>query len=283
MSDLKNYFMKPTNIEGIGDIHPIRLGEIEKFNKLSPKYLAVGRKYLTNIFKYPQKDYMLDFFVFNAYIIGELEKAINDDRCTTEEKMEFEARLNVLNANPQNKYSINEMTELFSMTLNKEVTFELYGVSEDNTIDYVFKIEDNNSITKYNFEEYRSIVMAQNIIFEPLTSPSKEGNDIIQNAIEVLNKNSGKFDLQSVCSVVSVYKGISDTELYGYTYYRLMMDFETINRINGNMFSAIFMSVGSKDAEIVNLAEYIDLDNNPYKGLISKYKASNLDKRLSKG
>lgn len=279
MDALRDYFMRPTPIEYIGEVHAVKLKNISRFNSILSKYLIPGRKFLRNMLKYPDSEYVLDFFVKNACIIANLENSVISDDYTEEQFQQFQ----MIESNTQNKYIIGEMEELFSLTLQKEVKFIYYGISDDEVIDYVFEIDEKNFITKYNFEKYREVVMRQNMVYEPLTSPSEYGNQAIQKAIEARNSKGSTSDIQSICSVVSVYKGISDEELYGYTYFRLMMDFETINRINGNIFSAIFMSIGSKDSTINSLAEVIDLDNNPYKDLLKKTNKNDLDKRLGNG
>ena len=272
--DFYNYFMKPQPLDGVGDIYPIKIAEYSIFKEYASKYLLAGRKWLANICKYPKDEYILDFFVKNALMMEVIEVSGN----------EFEEGSNiteVLKSDELLKYKISEMEEMFSMTLKKAVKFELLSVIDDAVIDYRFQIgEGDKYITKFNFENYREVVMEQNLLFEPLTSPSERGNEAIQNAIKVLSKNGVTQDLISVCSTVSTYKGVSDEELQEYTYYRLMCDFETINRINNNIIYAMFMAQGSKDAEITYLGEVINVSKNPYEGLLKRNGDNQLTKRL---
>ena len=167
------------------------------------------------------------------------------------------------------------------MSLRQEVKFELLDIMENGIVDYRFKIGDTeNYITKFNYDKYRALVMEQNLLFEPLTSPSAKGNEVIQNAIKVLSKNGVSQSLASVCSAVSTSKGVSDAELQEYTYYRLMYDFETFNRVNNNLIHALFMSQGSKDVEITHLGQKIDLNKDPYANLLKRNGDNQLTRRL---
>ena len=237
--------------------------------------MLAGRKWLTNICKYPKGEYILDFFVKNALMFESFKIGIIAD--------EIKDQVNVIDELDMIRYDIEEMCRLFAITLNNEVEFELLDITNE-MVDYRFKIKGtNNFITKFNYEQYRELVMEQNILFEPLTSPSEKGNEVIQNAIRVLSKNGVSMDLMSVCSAVSTYKGITDEELQEYTYYRLMYDFETINRINNNLIYAMFMAQGSKEAKLTYLGENVNLNKNPYDGLLRRNGDNQLTKRLQQG
>ncbi|MBP3914756.1 hypothetical protein [Clostridium sp.] len=271
--DFCNYFMHPQVIEGIGEVYPIKIKEYNEFNELASKYLLAGRKWLTNICKYPKENYVLDFFVQNALIY--LNMKFNSEFNAEDESIKL------LEENDIIRYDLNEMSKLFSMSLRQEVKFELLDIMENGVIDYRFKIGDTeNYITKFNYDKYRALVMEQNLLFEPLTSPSAKGNEVIQNAIKVLSKNGVSQSLASVCSAVSTSKGVSDAELQEYTYYRLMYDFETFNRVNNNLIHALFMSQGSKDVEITHLGQKIDLNKDPYANLLKRNGDNQLTRRL---
>ena len=273
--DFLNYFMKPQTIIGIGKVYPVKLYLYNEFKELSAKYMLAGRKWLTNICKYPKGEYILDFFVKNALMFESFKIGIIAD--------EIKDQVNVIDELDMIRYDIEEMCRLFAITLNNEVEFELLDITNE-MVDYRFKIKGtNNFITKFNYEQYRELVMEQNILFEPLISPSEKGNEVIQNAIRVLSKNGVSMDLMSVCSAVSTYKGITDEELQEYTYYRLMYDFETINRINNNLIYAMFMAQGSKEAKLTYLGENVNLNKNPYDGLLRRNGDNQLTKRLQQG
>lgn len=294
---LNNYFMRPTFIDYIGDVYPIRLFEYDEFNELSSKYILAGRKWFTNILKYPKDEYILDYYIKSANEIESIKseydyiKYVFDNKDILEDYIEqnnididmYSDYIENVEKSLSNKsiiYNIGEIERLFSMILRKKVKYKYLNYNE-GVIDYIFEVEGGDyAITKYNFENLRECVMAQNLMYEPLTSPSDEGNRIIQEAIESLSKNGIKRELESICSIVSVYKSINDEELFNYTYYRLMVDFESIVRINDNLFIYMLRSQGCDGISPTYLAEKVEVDKNPYNGLFQKYKENSLDKRL---
>jgi hypothetical protein len=290
MNTLKDYFMLPQNIQGIGDIYPVKISEYEQFKKIASKYFIQGKKWLINICKMPKEVEVLDFFVNNALYIERakemLQRGEHIEHATETEKeiiSKLRSELDLYNKNEIIRYSIKEMEYLFEMVLHKQVKFD--GTYENKVLrDYRFIIDDDDkkNINKFNFDAFKKIVMEQNLLFEPLTSPSEVGNMLIQQAMESrMMKNGDSGDLEAICSVVSVGKHISDKELMEYTYYRLIYDFTTINRIEGNRFAFLLRSQGSESAEITDLSHSIDLNINPYDNLLQKQDHS-LGQKLNK-
>lgn len=298
---LKNYFMKPTNIEYIGNLYPIRLFEYEEFRELASKYIISGRKWFTNIYKYPKDEFILDYYIKMCMQMKDIkrdyetiqnmkntegiEEFIKDSNIDLKELDSYEENLKGMLSNLNITYSISEIEKLFSLIMRKKVIYEEFSYDkETDVIDYIFNIEgEEDKITKYNFEQFRETVMLQNLLYEPLTSPSEEGNKIIQEALEALSSGGITPELESICSTVSVYKSIGDEELYNYTYYRLMVDFESIVRINDNIFIYLLRSQGCNEYMPNHLSEKIKVYKNPYDGVMDKYKASSIDKRLKQG
>lgn len=282
-NDIDSYFMKPTDINSIGNIYPIKLKDYEHFKLVGSKYLMCGQKWLSNILKLPKDICPLDYFVDIGYSTSTLEKELNK---ITEENMddelkEMKNKLQLLNQGLD--FSLKDIVEMFEMTLHEKVVFNPIGKIGD-IFEYTFDIIGTDYfINRDNFDIYRTTVMEQNLIYEPLTSPQKIGNDIIANAIDSLNKNGVETSIASVLSSIKMFSGMSDDELKEYTYYRLMMDFETVNKINNNLINAIFRSVGNEQCNISALAEKIDMDKNPYKGILQKHKASNIDNKMKMG
>ena len=54
--------MLPQEIEGVGNIYPVRLKDIEEFNKFSGLIFANGKTSLKNLYKY-EGEYLLDFLI----------------------------------------------------------------------------------------------------------------------------------------------------------------------------------------------------------------------------
>ena len=179
-------------------------------------------------------------------------------------------------------YSIKELEELFSIVLNKEVVFK---ISIDNPQDYVFEVVNENLfVTKYNFKDLRDIIINQNLLYEMPTSPSDFINEMIQESIKIHNKDNNGGDLCAILSTVGIERGLSDEQIFNYTYYRLFYDYTIISRKYDNLFVFMLRSQGCESAKITNLSEKVDLTFDPMDLIVDKNSSiigSSLDKKLS--
>jgi hypothetical protein len=188
-NDLDDYFMKPYFINSIGDIYPVNIFNYERFRELASKYIVQGITTLHNLYKVSKDIDPLNYFVDMGLRmdkeISYLESLHNyipqneDEKnklCEPNQLYELYKSGNII------VYSIKELEELFSIILQKEVKF--YCLLEDPLKNYYFGVNNEQVyITKDNFNELREVVMWQNILFEPPTSPSKIGNDLIKQTI----------------------------------------------------------------------------------------------------
>jgi hypothetical protein len=269
--------MRPQFFNGIGYVYPISIFDYRRFRQLAEKYIVKGANTLHNIYKTSKNVNELDYFVEtsiqNKREISYLEQALSLTPDNDEDTKRQEQLNEIYNEYLKNKDMINkieELEELFSMILKRKVKFML---KSEKPLDYCFQIEnENNFITNRNYKRFRQLVMWQNILFEIPTSPSEEGNRLIQQTIEVeFGKGEGS-SLSSICSVVSTKSGISDEQLQKYTYYRLMYDFAIINRLHGNMFVFMLRSQGCAEAVISDLSQPVDLHKNPYDVIFRRHK-----------
>lgn len=278
-TELDDYFMKPYDLKGVGLIYPVELFNYQRFKYLASKYLIQGNQTLFNLYKVPKDTNLLDYFVGKGYENHDMNNKVNEeiqrievnDLKPANEKEEnyikslYAMRDNYTN-NKDKMYLIEELKELFSIVFQSDIKFNY--INKDN---YNFEIISNhNYINRYNFYDIREVVMWENLLNEPPTSPNKFGNQAIERAIKQ-EFGDVETSLASICSVVSCNSGVSDNELMQYTYYRLRYDFEIVNRQHGNLFSFMLRSQGNSQAEISNLSEIIDLHKNPYDCLFRKF------------
>jgi hypothetical protein len=278
-NELDDYFMRPYYIEGIGDIYPVNIFDYERFRTLAGKYIVQGISTLHNIYKVPKNTNVLDYFVSMGLKMDKELEYLEKVQSYIPQSKEEEIKVNELNELYQKYksgniliYSIYELEELFSMVFKKEIKF---NCSIDNPIEGYFFCDKDSKIliNKNNFNILRDVIMWQNILFEPPTSPTKIGNDLIRQTIEVeFGKNNNSGSLASICSIVATNSGISDEQLKKYTYYRLMYDFSIINRQHGNMFSFMLRSQGCAEAVISDLSQEVDLHKNPYDSIFRRHK-----------
>ena len=272
IEELNNYLMLPEEIKGIGEVYPIRLKDWDKFSKLGGMIFSNGIQNIKNLYKF-EGDYSL--LNTEHQIVNSIKKSLfkktydnlmfNIDILNTLEKNIIENNIKELKKSIKLDFTIEDVEELFGLVLRKNVRYE-YVETEDN-VEYLFKIEDSNcSINKYNFEELRKVVMKQNLMYEPLTSPDELTNMILQQSVEkMINKNKGKGrSFENIVAMVSLEKGLKDEEVLDYTYYRIMKDYYMIERKHKNIYNAIFMSQGAKKCKIESFDEDIDMYYNPY-------------------
>lgn len=233
---LSNYLGQPYSQIGIGEIYPIKIKDFEMFSILSSKYLIIGKETIKNRFN---KDipFLLDF-----YLIEEEDKSFSD------------------------------IIKLFELTLQKEVTFIK---KEDG--DYAFRVLDSsNEINKYNFELYREIVMSQNLQFEPYTFEDDMLQEWLELAREARARRSGDIDIESMCQLISICKGINPNELLEYTYYQLIAEYNRISLKDSQLYVMLLRSQGA-DEPMPNVGKILDLNENPDATLIKKENSKSID------
>jgi hypothetical protein len=286
-NELDNYFMRPQFLEGIGNVYPVSICDYERFSLLARKYITQGITTLHNLYKINKKANELDYFVDMGMKIDKeiqyLKSTQNYTPKNEEEKMkalELNKLYELYNSGQVMIYSIHEMEELFSLLLKKKVIFK-YSQTDDG-LNYIFDIENGLRITRDNFKEFREIVLWQNVLYEMPTSKDKKINEAIENTIKLQNKNSKSGDLCAMISVVGIERGLSDEEIFKYTYYRLRFDYEIITRKLSNIFVFMLRSQGCDSAKITELSEEVNLRFNPYAMIVEEFKTNSLDEKLQR-
>lgn len=296
-----NYFMQPYFMSSINNyIYPIQNKDYDKFSELANRFLVNDIKNLNNITRIhcdtshekfqslPQKS----LFEYIVHLIKQYEVSKKDlddkvkflDNISKDELNEF------LKDNKESKgyvdvirdYSINGIENgiyiMLEMLLKKKVLL----------IGNQIAILDNGVVTGFinesNFDEFREIVMKNNLLYKPLIGFNKVSNDVIQKTIEAKSNKGKPSSIESILATISVNKNISDEELQEYTRYRTMADFTAITRQHFNQFYFVMKSVGCEGIEINDLSEEMSLYNNPYDGILQKHNGYNsLDTKLKKG
>lgn len=286
-NDLDNYFMRPQFLEGIGNIYPISIFNYERFSILSRKYITQGITTLHNLYKVNKKANELDYFVDTSIKMGrEMAKLEEAKKCipnNEEEQIQYNELVKLYNLCTSGMvmvYSLSELEELFSLLLQKKVIF----MCNPNEIqDYIFQVENEDLyINRDNFKEFRDIVQWQNVLYEMPTSKDKNINEAIEKSLKSQNKNNKSGDLCAMISVVGIERGISDEEVFKYTFYRLRFDYEIITRKLNNIFVFMLRSQGCESAKIQELSEEVNLRFNPYDMLVGDITSNSLDKKLQK-
>lgn len=296
-----NYFMQPYFMSSINNyIYPIKNRDYDKFSELANRFLVNDIKNLNNIARIQcdinhekfQSLSQKSLFEYIVHLIKqyELSKKDLDDKVKFLNGIPKEELNEFLKDNKESEgyvdvikdYSINGIENgiytMLEMLLKKKVLL----------IGNQIAILDNGVVTGFinesNFDEFREIVMKNNLLYKPLIGFNKVSNDTIQKVVALRSEKSKPSSVESILATISVNKNISDESLQEYTRYRTMADFTAITRQHFNQFYFVMKSVGCEGIEINDLSEEMILYNNPYDGILQKHNGYNsLDAKLKKG
>lgn len=134
---------------------------------------------------------------------------------------------------------------------------------KDGEVNLVFKIGDNDEdlITRDNYEEIRAMIMEQNLIFEPIIAPNKKSQDIIDKAIERKRGLGSNVETNIESMIILVSKSRPVTE--DYTYYQLQADYEMVLRLEQSRAIPTYRAVGA-DIDPIELGAILSIHEDPY-------------------
>lgn len=225
---LNNIFNRPTVVEGVGQVYPIKIKDWEMFES----YL-------------------------DLLMLSKASLPIEDESVPLLNRI-----IAFFSEDPE---SVEMMTDLFNLvTRTDSFKFEVKLFPFQN---YYFINDNEQEINADNYEELRKIILHQNIILEPKVFKSKRVAEWAQKALELKNRNSANVTLEDMITTVSVVKGIHYHELEDYSIYQLKSDFQRINMIksfesSSNLFGNPYAAAEMK---LTHFAETLDLYADPYK------------------
>jgi hypothetical protein len=134
---------------------------------------------------------------------------------------------------------------------------------KEGSVGIVFKIGDDeeNLITRYNYEEIREVIMEQNLIFDPIVAPNKKSQEAIDKAIERKKSMGGGVEINMESMIILVSKSRPITE--DYTYYQLQADYEMVLRLEQSRAIPTYRAVGA-DIDPIELGAILSIHENPY-------------------
>jgi len=237
---VKNILGKPKFITGVGYIYPIKVKDYEEFTDYA-KILYVSKKHFESV---PEDYKLLDLIIFNCVHLGYKNQ---DD-------------------------FIRNVSRLFEIVTNEEVSFFYDSKS------YGFMIGKDGLIDSKNYEDIRSILMNQNIIFEQKVYKTKIMNEWAEKVMKVKQKNAPNITFEDIISTVSVGCSKNYWDLENYTIYQLYSDYYRFRKIQDYETSVQFKCVGG-DIKLSDYSENLDLYHNPYDDLfISQDKLTGINK-----
>lgn len=280
MSDLRNYFMKPIQMKNNLDLYPIKIMEYERFKVLAAKYLIMDIPQLNNKRKQEgvnllEVDTLFDYIISLIDMDRGLHKIIKKikeiKKLTYKDKKELisnseELKNILLNEKIYEDLSTqhfeNEIIEMIEMIIRKNVLYN------DNTKSFDIYNKNNEIIScidSCNFNEFREIVMEQNLLFEPLIAPNKKAQKYIDASLR--NDNEQESDIEAIIAFVSTNSSIGD--ISNYTYYRLIADFKSLIKQMARNDTVLYSASGvtkknGSPLDIPNIVSKLEVNKNPY-------------------
>jgi len=228
---LKYLFAQPDYIEGIGNIYPIKLKDYDKFQECS-NILYISKNHFTEI-----DTPLLALIILSVEHLGYK----SDDLILIFEK-------------------------LFSLVLRKTVLLHSNNENIWFQVENKSETKDNTIINFFNYDELRSTIMKQNLIFEQKIYKNKLVQEWANKVLESRSKNSAKISIEDIITTVSIYKSKNYDELMEYTIYQLYADFYRIRKMKKYDTDTLFATVAEK-ITIEDFAEEINMFKSPYEDL----------------
>lgn len=229
LNRIRTYCGQPIEVSRAGFIYPVKILEWESFKNLASKYLFTNDEYLRKRLNLTDDIKLFDFITLQAVVSS------NDG---------YE--------------KLHEMEELFSIVFRTDVKVGLRGKTKSKEI--YFTVDGKGIIDRNNYEEVRSVIMEQNLMFEPIVAKTEKSQKIIDKGIERLKSGAPSVDMEAMIVVVSLYKKIDLEEI---TYYQLCADYEIITKMEQNRAIPYYQVNGAK-VEMYNLTEELSIHKNPY-------------------
>ena len=228
---IKDYLNLPEKIEGVGSIHPVSILEWEEFYELAQQFLLFSYDYLkyrlnlTNI-------KMFDFLI-----------AILFQSTESDERVE----------------RLTDLQRLFEIVFKEPVN----SFFNPATGEWLMKVGETGAIHKNNFDQVKSIILRQNLLYEPLTVQDENAQKFINEHFERLSRKGEPPELESMLAYVSLYKGVTPEQFQTYTYYQLRVDFEVAQKMDNNLYIHMYRTQGAK-AEPCHVTGKLDVHESPY-------------------
>lgn len=241
MSTLKYIFAQPDYIEGIGNVYPIKLKDYDEFQECC-NLLYISKN------NFAECDIPLLGLIFLG--VDQLNIKIED--------------------------LIKSFEKLFSLVLREEVKLN------QNEDIFWFEVIDDKEIKRqinfFNYDLIRSIIMKQNLMFEPKVYKNKLVQEWANKVLESRAKNSVKITIEDFITTVKNFDGLTYDQMMEQTIYQTYADFYRIGKMKKFDQSSLFATVSTEKMTIEHFAQSINMFENPYDSLfVSSNKLNKLN------
>ena len=305
-SKYNNILQEPTSMECGLLLYPIKVLEYDYFIKLFSNYLLYDIESLNRLAKQQHELLILNGklskktkfkrlreknifeYVINQYM---LDNRIRATSKLTNEQIEFIKQGFIVEENIKKeipKEQINNLMHFIEAVKSKKIKCNNNDKRIIELISIVTKANEENIeinqneinirigdklyiLEKYNFDEFRKIIMEQNLIFMPKVAPDLESQEFLDRNIK--NKfGKDEYDLESIIALVACFN--PNLDIKNTSYYRLKAIFHSFLNIltydiEHNYRANGCRSEGNKDIQVINLTEHLKIKDNPYDDIFS--------------
>jgi hypothetical protein len=237
---LTNIFNKPKMLPSIGQVYPVLMKDYDDFMECS-NVLSLS---------------------YQHFDIREVAKLLESDE--GEIKL---LDLVILAARESNTFdeTMETLNQVFSIVLKQKIVHDFgeFGI--------YFRDEKNNYlIDRFNYDEVRSTIMHQNIIFEPKIFKDKLVAQWAEMALKQRAKNSVDISIEDMLTTISVVSGKHYWDLENYSIYQIKQEFARIGKDKTYHTNVAFKCAGAESVDIEHYAENTEIYKSPFDDLFKK-------------
>ena len=242
MDTVKHIFGKPDYVDGIGLIYPVQMKNYDDFMSVA------------NIL-------CLSYEHFN---VDEIKKELHKENIRLLDLVILSATQN------QGYLGIYNLTRVLKLVLKEDVRF--------NQVENTFHMKDGNKISRDNYDQFREIVMTQNLLFTPKVYKNKKLQEWADKVIKARAKSAISADIESQISTVALLANKDFKEIEEWSIYQFNMQYNRIHKFETYKTTIQQILAGAKDVNPEHFAEIINLFKNPYDDIFKDKNSGKLKK-----
>lgn len=249
MSLLSNIFQKPKAIPSVGEIYPVLMKDYDEFMDNA------------NVISYTYDHFNLEEIAPMLGVLSEELKLLDLITLVSKETNTYEQ-------------TFDNLCKVFSIILRKKVdfTFGHTGVCFFDNKGFL--------IDRDNYDEIRSIIMKQNLIFSQKIYKSRLVQEWANKVLEARAKNAIDITIEDMITTIAVVSGKHYWDLENYTYYQIKAEFARIGKDKAYHTNVAYQCAGAEKITIEHYAENTDIFKNPFDDVFKSSENSKLDKAL---
>ncbi|WP_243357252.1 hypothetical protein [Bacillus litorisediminis] len=234
MTSLNNIFQRPTKVKGVGYVYPVTMKRYDKFincaNIITVSYEHFNTKVVAEALGVEEESIKLLDLLFIAA-----------------------AQSNTFNE------TVRQLEILFSLVFRRPIKCVDF---DDGFIFY--NQRKKIVIDKHNYDEIRSVIMMQNVLFEPKVFKNQIVAEWAEAVLKERAKNAVEVSMEDKLTTIAHLSGKHYHELMNYTIYQIEAEFARIEKDKLYHTNVAFKCAGANEVSINHYAEKTNIYRNPY-------------------